>query len=96
MAGYFYAYASEATARAAKPDWFWPDEDGGYSLRRPRVVASTRGLWLVEPVLSEPDENGDQTVITPGERSADFVILSPERDGTEARLIDPPGHQGFA
>jgi len=96
MAGYFYAYTSEATARAAKPDWFEQDGEGGYALRSPRVVVSTRGLWLVEPVMSEPDENGGQTVITPGERSADFVILSPERDGTVARLIDPLGHQGFA
>lgn len=96
MSGYFYAYASEATARAAKPDWFEQVEDGGHVLLRPRVVAATRGLWLVEPVMSELDENGGQTVMTPGERSADFVILSPERDGTEARLICPPGHQGFA
>jgi len=96
MAGYFYAYASEATARAARPDWFGQDGQGGYVLRAPRVVASTRGLWLVEPGLSDPDENGEQTIITPGERSADFVVLSPERDGTEARLIDPPSHQGFA
>ena len=96
MSGYFYAYASQATARAAKPDWFDQDDDGEWYLVGERVCVSTKGVWLVDPVMSEPDENGDQTILTPGERSADYVILSPEQDGSEAKLITPASHQGFA
>lgn len=97
MSGYFYAYASQATARAAKPDWFaQDDESGDWHLIGERVCVSNRGLWLVNPVMSEPDENGEQTIVTPGERSADYVILSPEQDGSEAKRIEPASHQGFA
>lgn len=96
MSGYFYAYASQATARAAKPDWFAEDENGEWRLVDQRVCVSTKGVWLVNPVMSEPDENGEQTIVTPGERSADYVILSPEQDGSEAKRITPASHQGFA
>lgn len=96
MSGYFYAYASQATARAAKPDWFSEDENGDWHLIDQRVCVSTKGVWLVNPVMSEPDENGEQTIVEPGERSADYVILSPEQDGSEAKRITPASHQGFA
>ena len=96
MSGYFYAYASQSTARAAKPDWFEQGEDGDWQLVDQRVCVSTKGLWLVNPVMSEPDENGDQTIVTPGERSSDYVMLSPEQDGSEAKEITPASHQGFA
>jgi len=96
MAGYFYAYASEATPRAARPEWFEQDGQGGYLLRAPRVVASTRGLWLVEPGLSDPDENGEQTTTTHGKRSALVVILSPNDEELPAFEINPPDIQGFA
>ena len=96
MNGYFYAYASQATARAAKPDWFAEDENGDWYLVDQRVCVSTKGVWMVNPVMSEPDENGEQTIVEPGERSADYVILSPEHDGSEAKRIEPASHQGFA
>ena len=51
MSGYFYAYASQVTARAAKPDWFAQDEDGEWHLVGERVCVSTKGVWLVDPVM---------------------------------------------
>lgn len=96
MAGFFYAYSSESTARAANPDWFEQDQAGEWSLRLPRVIASRTGLWLVEPVLSDPDpETGERELIDAGERSLSFVILSPDQDGSEAKRIQPASHQGF-
>ena len=96
--GYFFAYASGAGARSSRPDWFVQDpETEEWHLVGQRVLVSTNGLWLVAPVMSDPDpDTGEQTVITPGERSADYVILSPEDDGSASKKIEPVGHQGFA
>jgi len=97
MAGYFYAYASKATCRAANPEWFVENIDGVHHLTGGRVEYSTRGVALVPAVLSDMDENGDQTVITPAETSADYVVLTPhENDGKPTKMIAPVGHGGFA
>lgn len=97
MAGYFYAYASKATCRAANPAWFQEGEDGEFYLIGGRIEYSTRGVALVAAVLSEPDEEGNQTVITPAELSVDYVVLTPhENDASLSKLIAPVGVQGFA
>ena len=96
MAGYFYAYATKATCRKANPDWF-VEYDGEHHLTGGRVEYSTRGLPLTVAVHSEPDENGDRTLITPAEMSADYVVLTPhENDGKPSKIISPVGHGGFA
>jgi len=97
MAGYFYAYASKATCRAANPDWFQEGEDGEHYLTNGRNEYSTRGIALTEAVMGPPGEYGIRPIITPAEMSADYVVLTPhEDDASAAKLIDPPGHGGFA
>lgn len=87
MAGFFYAYASEAGAKISRPGWF----DGDGNLSPGRVLISTRGV-IVTP--SVKDENGDVTV--EAVISDPYVILSASDDGPEGKRIDPHGRQGFA
>lgn len=96
MSGYFYAFEDKDAARAAIPEIFTED-DGEWSLRDDVNRYSTRGVWTLAPEMSELDENGEQTVVTPGERSANYVILTAHECGDcEQYLINPPGVQGFA
>ena len=93
--GYFYAFADQAECGQVLPGIWDQLEDGepfliGGCIRRP-------ARWLVEPVLSEPNENGEQTVVTPGTLSEPFVILSPvELPDASAHQIEPVGDVGFA
>jgi hypothetical protein len=96
MSGYFYAYASQATARQSRPDWIEQDASSGeYYLTGERVLITTHGVWLVEPE-GHVDENGDWVETQAGEKSLPYVILSPEEDGPAGKRITPPGRQGFA
>ena len=91
MSGYFYAFDDAATCGQELPQ-IW----NGDALADGVVLRSKVGLWLSTPVMSEPDENGDQTITTPGLRSAPFVILSPvEYPDAADFLITPEGEQGF-
>lgn len=95
MSSYFYAFADQAECGQVLPGIWDQDDEGepyliGGCIRRP-------ARWLVEPILSEPDEDGAQTVVTPGTLSEPFVILSPvELPDASAYQIEPIGDVGFA
>jgi len=93
MASHFYAFASAASARQSRPDWFEAEGDGVVRLKPERVLRSTRGVWLVEP-SAQADETSESDVI--GERSLPFVIISAQADGPPSKKITPPGEGGFA
>jgi hypothetical protein len=96
MSGYFYAFEDAATCGQEMPEVWTVDGDGEPVLIGGAVIRSTRGVWLSLPVMSEPDENGDCTLTTPGTRSAPFVVLSPvEYPDAADFLITPEGEQGF-
>ncbi|WP_412545832.1 hypothetical protein [Maricaulis sp. MIT060901] len=98
MSSYFYAAQDAATLSAALSAAFVTDEETG-AVRpvSPKVCLSTSGVWLQEPVMSEPDENGEQTVETEGVRSEPYVVLSPTPIAAWAAFqIVPVGVQGFA
>ena len=92
MSGYIYAFADAATCGQELPE-IWD----GAELTAGAVLRSERGVWLTQPVLSDPDpETGEQTITTPGTRSEPFVILSPaEYPDAADFLISPEGEQGF-
>lgn len=98
MNGYFYAFEDAAECGQEIPEVWSVDEETGEPVLIGAVLQSTRGVWLVSPVLSEPDaETGEQTLLTPGEKSADYVILtSQEYTDAAAFRITPEGRQGFA
>jgi len=97
MSGYFYAFEDEDTARESLPNHFSQDVGGDWYVNEQAILYTTRGVWLVYPIMSDPDDNGEQTVTTPGTRSESYVILTPfEGEDCEANLINPPGVQGFA
>lgn len=93
--GYFYAFADQAECGQAVPSIWDQTEDG-----EPVLISDCvqrRAVWLVEPVMSEPDENGEQTITTPGTLSEPFVILSPvELPDAADYAITPVGQAGFA
>ena len=92
--GYFYAFADQAECGQAVPSIWGQDEEGD-----PVLIGNCvkrRAVWLVEPVMSEPDENGEQTVITPSTLSEPFVILSPVELDAADYAINPAGEAGFA
>jgi hypothetical protein len=96
MSGYFYAFDDAATCGQELPEIWAVDDGADPILIGGAIIRSESGLWLSAPVLSEPDENGDQTVTTQGVKSAPFVILSPvECPGAAAFRITPEGEQGF-
>ncbi len=99
MSGYFYAFEDAAECGQEIPQvWTVDEESGEPVLTSGAVLQSTRGVKLTPDVLSEPDpETGEQTIVTPGDMSADYVILTPEEypDATAFRII-PHGRQGFA
>lgn len=98
MSSYFYAAADAATLMAAFSAAFVTDEETG-EVRpvSPKVCLSTSGVWLQAPVMSEPDENGEQTVEAAGVRSDPYVILSPRPVAAWSDFeIAPVGVQGFA
>jgi len=97
--GYFYAYASKAGAKQSRPGWFGEDALSGEDmLLEPRILISTGGVWLQKPTVSiDADQEPAAFVTTDaGERSAPYVILSPEEDGPPGKLIAPAGVQGFS
>lgn len=98
MSSYFYAAADAATLSAAFPGGFVTDEETGeVHPVSPKVCLATGGVWLVQPVMSEPDENGEQTVETGGVRSDPYVVLSPSPVAAWSDFeIAPVGVQGFA
>ena len=91
MAGSFYAWDSKAKARQSRPDWF-VQEDGEWLVLSPRIEYATAGLPLNAPVMAEDGE----TVATPSDMSAPYVVLSPNADGPVGKLIAPYNHLGFA
>jgi hypothetical protein len=96
MSGFFYAFDDAATCGQEMPEVWAVDDDSNPILIGGAIIRSESGLWLSAPVLSDPDENGDQTVTTPGVKSAPFVILSPvEYPSAAGFLITPEGEQGF-
>ena len=98
MSGYIYAFEDAATCGQELPEVWTVDDDGEPVLTAGVVLRSERGVWLTQPVMSDPDpDTGEQTVETPGTRSAPFVILSPvEYPDAAAYRITPEGEQGFA
>lgn len=97
MSGHFYAFTTKTSARSKLPDHFAQDEDDVWQVSNQAMLYATAGVWTTAPVMSEPDENGDQTVTTPGVRSKVYVVLVPEAvDGASFYEINPPGAQGFA
>jgi hypothetical protein len=97
MAGAFYAFTTKTIARGKLPDYFEQDEDDIWQVASQAMLYSERGVWITAPVMSEPDESGDQTILEAGVRSKDFVVLVP--DEVESALsyqITPAGAQGFA
>ena len=92
MTGYFYAFEDAATCGQELPDVWNGDE-----LTAGAFLRSERGVWLTQPVMSDPDpETGEQTIATPGTRSAPFVVLLPvEYPDAAAYRITPEGEQGF-
>lgn len=79
MKGYFYSAPDVETLALAAPSRFATDPDSGnVSPTDGITVRSTTGIWLSSPVLSEPDEEGNQTIITEGVRSDPYVIVSAE------------------
>lgn len=98
MSSYFYAAQDAATLSAAFSAAFLTDEETG-EVRpvSPKVCLSTSGVWLQEPVMSEADENGEQTVEVAGVRSDPYVVLAPIPVAAWAAFkIHPVGVQGFA
>jgi hypothetical protein len=97
MSSYFYAFEDAATCGQEIPSVWTVGAEGEPSLTVGALLRSQRGVWLTQPVFSEPDpDTGEQTVVTPGVRSADFVILSPvEYPDAADYLINPDGEQGF-
>lgn len=92
--GYFYAFADQAECEQTVPGVWGQDDDGNPVLIGGCIQRPAR--WLVAPVMSEPDENGEQTVITPGTLSEPFVILSPVELDAADYAINPAGEAGFA
>lgn len=78
MKGFFYAAPDAETLAAAAPSRFSTDPDTGAAHPTGVTLRSTNGVWLSSPVPSEPDENGDQTVVEEGVRSDLYVIVSSE------------------
>lgn len=76
MKGYFYSAPDAETLAAAAPSRFVADPDSGELSPSGVTLRSTNGVWLSSPVLSEPDENGEQTVVEAGVRSDLYVIVS--------------------
>lgn len=92
MSGYFYAFADAAECGQVLPD-VWD----GDSLKPGVVERSTDGVWIVSPVTEEDFEAGTVTVISAGERSAPYVILTvDEYADAAAYRIEPDGERGFA
>lgn len=94
MKGYFYAADSAATVHGAMfPSGFQTnDESGQLAPISSLTLRSTSGVWLTSPVMSEPDENGDQTVVDAGVRSDPYVVVSSMPIGLlDAYLIQPEG-----
>ena len=97
--GYFYAYASEAGAKQSRSDWYGADPlSGEVRLLEPRILVSTDGVWLQKPTVTVDADQEPAALVTTdaGERSAAYVILSPDADGSPSKLIVPDGQQGFA
>ena len=83
MAGYFYAFSSEAAAESA----------GALPLPVSAIVLREDGIAVVAAVVDA--ESGE--LLTPAVMSAQLVILSPTMiPGCSGALIVPPGHAGFA
>lgn len=96
MSGFFYAFDDAATCGQELPEIWAAGDDGEPALIGGCIIRSINGLWLSSPVLSEPNESDEQTVTTPGVRSAPFVVLSPvEYPSAADFLITPEGEQGF-
>ncbi len=98
MSGCFFAFTGKTAARNALPECFAKDDAGVWQVSGGAMLRSTKGVWLVDPVMSDPDpETGEQTVITEGERSKPYVLLLPEDPGkAQSACIVPAGDQGFA
>jgi hypothetical protein len=96
MSGHIYAFDSLADAGQELPHLFGVDDADEPVVTGGAMLYSSRGVWLVAPVMSEPDEDGNQTITTPGTRSALVVILSPNDEELPGFEINPPGVQGFA
>lgn len=97
MSGTFYAFTTKAIARTKLPDYFAQDEGGAWQVSNQAVLYSQRGVWITAPVMSEPDENGDQTILEAGVRSKDFVVLVPDEvESASSYKVTPAGAQGFA
>ena len=97
--GYFYAYASEAGAKQSRPDWYGDNPLTGEShLLEPRVLISINGVWLQRPTVTVDADQEPAALVTTdaGQRSAPYVVLSPNADGSPSKLIVPDGQQGFA
>lgn len=94
MKGYFYSAADAETLHAAYPSGFQlDDESGEVEPVSPLTLRSQNGVWLTSPVMSEPDpETGEQTIVTPGVRSDNCVVVSSLPIGVlSAYLIEPEG-----
>ena len=92
MKGYFYSAPDAETLAAAAPSRFVADPDTGDLSPSGVTLRSTNGVWLSSPVPSEPDENGEQTVVEAGVRSDDDVIVSAEPSAALSSFrIEPEG-----
>jgi hypothetical protein len=97
MSGTFYAFTTRTSARTKLPEYFRQDEDDAWQVSNQAMLYSQRGVWIDAPVMSEPDENGDQTILEAGVRSKDFVVLVPDEvESASFYKITPAGAQGFA
>lgn len=96
MNGHFYHWPSEAEAIATGV--LVEDAESGAISAALGWTQTPGPVWLVEPVMSEPDpETGEQSVITPGEQSGPIVLLRSDPVVALAdHKITPDGHGGFA
>ncbi|MFW6300527.1 MAG: hypothetical protein ACOC20_06365 [Oceanicaulis sp.] len=96
MNGHFYAFADEQAALDAGA--LVTDPETGETNAAPGYTRIPGPVWLVEPVLSDPDpETGEQTVTEPGTQSDPVVVLTPQPVAAlHDQKIEPAGHQGFA